>query len=220
MRIAYLDPGWWCLRFVILAQSLLSASIMFASDMRASCEVAKESILGRTSVGLVQVSNVGSIRVRCSVPQRPFPTKPGEARNGLRADTTTYEISANGTKVLVPSEVNVEGGGFGAEPEPEWVDFYVSISLESDQIDAEVSRYLAKLEESMPPEQKKQFEVLNGKKAREKLRVLIRQHRIGHFQIECRVLDGTRVIGVGFVELEVLFKGHFSDVALPAFPPA
>jgi serine/threonine protein kinase len=31
--------------------------------------------------------------------------------------------------------------------------------------------------------------------------------------------DGDRVIGVGFVELEVLFKGRFSEVGLPASPP-
>jgi hypothetical protein len=37
--------------FLILAQILLSASVTFASDIRPSCELAKESILSRSSKG-------------------------------------------------------------------------------------------------------------------------------------------------------------------------
>jgi hypothetical protein len=51
-------------------------------------------------------------------------------------------------------------------------------------------------------------------RALENLPELINQHRVGHFQLECRLLDGDRVMGVGIVELEVLFKGRFSDVGL------
>lgn len=207
------------MRYIVLTQILLSASVAFASDVRPSCELAKESILGRTSSGLLQVSNLGDIRITCRVPQRPFPTKPGEFRNGLRAETTAYEISANGTKKLVPSEINVTGGGFGPDPEPEWVDFYVNIPLDSEQLDAEVRRCLANLERSMTPEQKGRTEGVR-KKSPENLRLLVHQHRIGHFQVECRVLDGTRVMGVDVVELEVLFKGKACDLGFPASPPA
>jgi hypothetical protein len=35
----------------------------------------------------------------------------------------------------------------------------------------------------------------------------------------CHVLDGDRMIGVGVIEIEVLFKGRFSDVGLPGAPP-
>ena len=41
----------------------------------------------------------------------------------------------------------------------------------------------------------------------------------GHFELDCRVLDGSRVMGADSVELEVLFKGRFSDVGLPGSPP-
>jgi hypothetical protein len=44
--------------------------------------------------------------------------------------------------------------------------------------------------------------------------------RVGHFQVECHILDGDRVMGVGVVEFEVLFKGRFSDVGLPGATPA
>ena len=56
-------------------------------------------------------------------------------------------------------------------------------------------------------------------RALEGTRELVYQHRVGHFQVECRILDGHRVMGIGVVELEVLFKGRFSDVGLPASPP-
>lgn len=173
MRIERLCSGWRCMRHIFLAQILLVAPVLSASDLRPICELAKESILGRSSLGLAQVSNLGSIRIKCRVPPRPFPTKPGDFRNGLQVETTAYKISANGIKTLVPSEVSLIGGGFGPDPEPEWVDFYVKIPLEADQLDTEVSLYLAKLDQSMTPEQRDQFKELFQKKARESSAVRI-----------------------------------------------
>jgi len=210
------------LRFMMLSPILLLASVAFATDALPSCELAKESIVSRSSSGLAQVSNLGGIRITCRIPARPFPTKPGETRNGLRAATTAYEITANGTKMLIPSEVHVFGGGgdgFGSKPEPEWVEFDVLIPLDSKELDAEARRYLTKFEESMTPEQKAQFTRLPQNKALENIRHLVYQNRVGHFQLDCRVLDGSRVMGADSVELEVLFKGRFSDVGLPGSAP-
>jgi hypothetical protein len=219
MQIEHVHSGWWRWRYMIIEQVLLYAAVMYGSDTRAVCDLDKASILSRSPQGLVQVSNLGSIQIRCRVPQRPFPTKPGEGRYGLRAETTAYEVLANRTKKLVPSGVDVVGGGFGPEPEPEWVDFYVKIPLESRELDSEANRYLAKLEQSLTPEQKQQFAwVAHKDEAREKFRRLVNQHRVGHFQVECRVLDGARVIGIGAIEFEILFKGRFSDM-LPGSPP-
>jgi hypothetical protein len=201
---------------------LLFASVTFASDIRPSCELAKESILSRSSSGLAQVSNVGDIRIICRIPARAFPTKPGETRNGLRAATTAYEITANGTKKLVPSEVHVVGGGgegFESNPGTEWVDFYVHIRLDSEELDAEARRYLAKVEQSMTPEQKSQLKKDDWERRLERLREFVYQHRVGHFQLNCQVLDESRVMGSDVVELEVLFKGRFSDIGLPGSPP-
>ena len=199
-----------------MAQLLLLSSAAFGGDKPAACELASKNIVSRSSSGLAQVSNLGDIQITCRVPVRPFPTKPGESRNGLRAATTAYKISPDGHKKSVPSEVHQSGGGFGPDPEPEWVDFYVHIPLEPAERDAEVRRYLAKLEESMPlgsmTEEAQQ-------RALERGREFVYQHRVGHFRVKCRILDGDRVIGVGVVELEVLFKGRFSDFGLPAQPP-
>ena len=203
-----------------MAQLLLLSSVALGSDKPVLCELASNSIVSRSSSGLAQVSNLGDIQITCRVPARPFPTEPGESRNGLRAATTAYKISPDGSKRLVPSEVHQTGGGgggFGPDPEPEWVDFYVDIPLESAERDAEARRYLAKLEKSMPLEQ------ITGdacQRALERAREVVNQHRAGHFQVECRILDDDRVMGVSVVELEVLFKGRFSDVGLLASPPA
>jgi hypothetical protein len=173
--------------------------------------------VSRSSSGLAQISNLGDIDITCHAPAaRPFPTKPGESREGLKAATTVYSISPDGSKKLVPSEVHEHGGGgggFGPDPQPEWVDFYVHIPLDSAERDAEARRYLAKMEKliTMTEEERQ--------RALERIREFVYQHRVGHFQVVCRILDGDRVMAVGIVELEVLFKGRFSDIGLPASPP-
>ena len=212
------------MRFIILSPILLFASVAFATDTLPSCELAKESIVGRSSPGLAQVSNVGGIRITCRVSARPFPTTPGgEPRYGLKVATSAYEISADGRKKLVPSKVQIValgGDGFGPEPAPEWVEFDVLIPLDSKELDAEARRYLAKVEESMNPEQKNQIPKDAWERGLERLRQLVYQNRVGHFQLECRVLDGSRVMGTNSVEFEVLFKGRFSDIGLPGWSPA
>jgi hypothetical protein len=204
---------------MLLAQLLLLSSVAFGGDKPALCELASKSIVSRSPSGLAQVSNLGDIQITCRVPARPFPTKPGESHNGLSAATTAYKISPDGSKKSVPSEVHQSGGGgggFGSNPEPESVTFYVQIPLEAAERDAEARRYLAKLEKSIAPEQ-----ITEGahQQALDRTREFVYQDRVGHFQVECRILDGDRLIGVGVVDLEVLFKGRFSDVGLPASPP-
>jgi hypothetical protein len=205
---------------MLLVQILFLSCVAFGGDKPATCELAAKSIVSRSSSGLAQVSNLGNIQITCRVRARQFPTKPGESRNGLRAAATVYNISPEGGKKLVPSEVHQFGGGggrFGPDPEPEWVDFYVHIPLEPAARDAEARKYLAKVEKSMAPEQ-----ITEGGHQRglERVRELVYQHRVGHFHVECRILDGGRLMGVGGVEFEVLFKGRFSDVGLPGAPPA
>jgi hypothetical protein len=201
---------------MLTAQVLLLSSVAFGGDKPASCELAGKSIVSRSSSGLAQVSNLGDIEIICRVPARPFPIKPGESRNGLRAATTAYKISPDGSKKSIPSEVHESGGGFGPDPEGEWVDFYVHIPLDSAERDAEARRYLAKIEKSMAPEQ---ITEEAHQRELERTRELVHQHRVGHFQVECRILDGDRVMGVGTVELEVVFKGRFSEAGPPASPP-
>lgn len=202
------------MRYLLLVQILLLSSVAFGGDQPAVCELANESIVSQSSSGLAQVSNVGGIQIICHIPARPFPTKPGESRNGLRAATTVYEISADGSKKEVSSEVHMLGVRRFAAGQ-EFAEFYVHIPLEPAERDAEARRYIAKLEQLM----QEQIPEEAHRRAIETLQQLIYQLRVGRFHIECHVLDGERVMGTGTVQLEVLFKGRFSDVGLPAAPP-
>jgi len=207
------------LRYMLLAQVLFLSCVAFGGDRPATCELASKSIVSRSSSGLAQVSNLGDIQITCRVRARQFPTKPGASRNGLKAAIAAYKVSPDRRR-LVPSEVHQfggGGGGFGPDPEPEWVDFYVHIPLDRAERDAEARRYLPKVEKSTAPEQ---ITEEAHQRRLERVRELVYQHRVGHFQVECHILDGDRVMGVGVVEFEVLFKGRFSDVGLPGATPA
>jgi hypothetical protein len=198
---------------MLVTYLLLLSSMAFAGDQPASCELAGKSMVSRSSSGLAQVSNLGDIQITCSA--RPRPYSWGESRSPLKIATVAYQVLPDGSKKLVPSETNQTGGSYATEVES--VYFHFHIPLEPAERDAEANRIVALIEKTMPSEQvTEEFH----QRVLERSRKLVGEHRIGHFQVECRILDGDRVMGVAFVELEVLFKGHFSDIGLPGFSPA
>ena len=199
------------LKCVLLAQMSLLSCIAFGSDKPAFCELDKKSIVSRSSAGGAQVSNLGDIQITCHVPARPFPTKPGESRNALKVTTKVYEVSQDGTKKLVPSDALVTGGGFTRDEE--FSLFHLQIPLDPAERKAEAERFYAGMEHAEP--QLRQRSEESWQQAIERLQELVYQHRVGRFLVECRVLDEERVLGIGAVQLEVLFKGRFSDVGLP-----
>ena len=203
------------MRYLLITQLMLLSSVAFAGDKPVSCELVGKSVVSRSSSGLAQVSNLGLIQIECHVPARPFPPKAGEARYVLRAATVAYETFADGSKKPVPSEVNQTGAG--SDTETESVYFNAHIPLEPAERDDEAHRFLAKIEKSMTPEQ---ITEEGHQQMLRRAREFVDPHRVGHFQLECRILDGDRVMGVGVIELEVLFKGRFSDAGLPGSSPA
>lgn len=206
------------MKCVLAAQLLLLSSVAFGGDKSATCELASKSIVSRSSSGIAQVGNLGDIQIRCYIAARPFPTKPGDVQYMPKVATVTYEVSIDGRKQAVPSEVQQSGGGH--KPGQEWVDFFIHIPLDPAERDAEASRYLAKMQLAMP---ELMAPLLNTEAARQRaiqrIGDLVYQHRVGHFYVGCRVSDGDRLMGVGLVELEVLFEGRFSDLGLPGSPP-
>ncbi len=189
-------------------------------DKPAVCALAEKSIVSRSAAGIAQVSNLGDIEIRCSVPTRPFPSKPGESRSALRATTATYEVSTDGREELAPSEVHQTGGGFDAQRE--WVLFYLHIQLDPAEADGEARRLLEKLNEAAKQTPGSPGSVATEealKQAAERHRDLVYQHRLGRFRVQCRLSAEDKVTGVGQVELEVLYKGRFSDAGLPGAPP-
>ena len=203
---------------MLAAQLLILSSLQaFGGDQPASCELASGSIVSHSASGLAQVSNVGDIQIQCRVPARLYSSRPDGGLEMLKVVTVTSEVSTDGGKKPVPSEVNATGGRSDGESETEWVLFHFHLPLEPAERDAEADRFLAKIEKSLPPGQ---FTEEDHQRAQKRARDLVYQHRVGHFRVECHILDGDREIGVGVVELEVLFKGRFSDLGLPGFSPA
>ncbi len=203
-------------KYLLLAQVIL-ASVAFAADKPALCEFAKASIVSVSPSGLAQVSNLGSIEITCRVSGRPFPNKPSENRPALKVGTTAVELFPDGSKKLVPSEAHEFGGWSDYVMQVEWVTFNVQIPLESAERDEEARRLFAKLDEARPLQLSDEARQQALKDIAENM---IAQHRVGHFQLGCRVTDGERVVGVGSVEMEILFKGRISDVAFTESPPA
>lgn len=127
---------------------------------------------------------------------------------------TVYTISTDGDKSSVPSDVNVSGGGFSDGTE--WVDFYLQILLDPVERDEEIRRLLANLKRSSADDKQVQTRIQSLMAHPQALASIVSQSRSGIFQVECRVLDENRVMGIGRIGLEVLFKGRFSDVASDA----
>jgi hypothetical protein len=196
------------MRYAVL-QLLLLSSLGFADHAPASCQISDKSVLSNSASGIAQVSNLEQIQIRCDVAARGPLTKPGEVRYGLKAEAAVYKISADGTRNSVPSDVNVSGGG--SRGTTDWVDFYIHIPLDPADRDAEILRYLAILDRGVAGNQLLQKQIRQWQKNPQALAAIISQNRLGRFEVDCRVLDGDLVIGVGRVGLEVLFKGHFSD---------
>ena len=207
----------WVLGVLSFGMTPLAA---YSADMPAICTLDDKSIVSRSPAGLPQVSNLGDIEVRCSVPARPLPSKPGESREAVQVATVASMLSPDARPEPVASEVHPTGGGF--DQEREWVLFYVHIPLEPAEADAEARRLLAKLSEAM--------RALPGapglgneeaqKQALARARDLVYQHRVGHFRVQCRLSADGRPLGAADVEFEVLYKGRFSDAGLPGAPPA
>jgi hypothetical protein len=40
---------------------------------------------------------------------------------------------------------------------------------------------------------------------------MVRQHRVGRYRVEFRILDESRLVNVATMDLEVIFKGTFFD---------
>jgi len=198
------------MRYMMLAPILLLTSVAFANDQIASCEIKKSTIVSLSPAGLPQVSNLRFIEVVCSVPARPFPNKPGEFQNGLGGSNNRLRDRPKWRPEEVPSEAKASGNG--GDFKREWVSFCVYLPLDPAEREIEARRYIANLKRLAEPSRPDfPWQQLESPEAIRSLSELVSQHRVGHFQVECSILDGDRVIGVSVIEFEVLFKGRFSD---------
>ena len=109
-------------------------------------------------------------------------------------------------------EVHVAGGG--SDSVRDWTTFLIHIPLKPAECDAEARRYLNRLRVELNKDKpaSELLDALAQPQMQQKLSESVYQHRLGRYQVICNVLDGDRVIGVGTVELEVVYKGRFSDM--------
>jgi hypothetical protein len=182
----------------LLLIAALASSSQPAPAAAARCEVAPARIVSRSPRGIPQVSNLDLLLLRASVPSRPYPAS-GEGLYALQAEATVYSVSPKGEKSIVSSSVKMSGGG--DDEKSDWTEFWLDIPIDATERAAETLRYLTDIGVG-PGLQEKGAQAFAG---------IFRQHRVGTFQVECRVLDQGRLLGVGRADLEVLFKGNFFD---------
>ncbi len=203
----------YLLSALLLAPLLMPVDAFAAAD-GAVCLLEPSSIVSRSPSGIDQVSNVGDIQVRCSVPARPVSLKPGESLMALGAKTASaFLLLPNGSMKEVPAEV--KGAGGGDDQTHAWVEFYLHLPLDDAQRDAEFRRALARLNREVAKDKSRPHEKLTEKPfAQEEVLAaeLVFQHRVGRFHVECHLTQGDRSLGTAEVNFEVLFKGRFSDM--------
>ena len=214
MRLRYL------LAALLLAPLLVPLNALAAADGTV-CLLEPSSIVSRSPAGIAQVSNVGDIRVRCSVPSRPVTLKPGEGLMAFGAKTAeAFLLLPNGRTHEVAAEI--KGSGGGNDQTRAWADFYLHLPLEPAQRDAEARRALARLESEIAKDKSHSQKKLTDEEMQRGvtgMAELVFQHRVGHFRVVCNLAQGDRSLGTGELEFEVLDKGRFSDMwPFPATP--
>jgi hypothetical protein len=116
----------------------------------------------------------------------------------------------------VPSTLNLSGNG--GDSKSEHVNFYVEIPIDASEKDAEIREWMsdvARSAASSTDEKERDRAPLFQKLSPQVFASVIRQHRVGRFQVDCSVLDEGKVIAVGHADLEVVFRGRAVDQ--PAF---
>lgn len=165
------------------------------------------------------MSNLGLIELQARVPRRSMPNS--GIQQGLRASVTVQFVAPGGMRRIVPSIAKSFGGG--GRLDQEWVSFVLEIPIDTPARDAAIRQYYTEMAAAAAASADEKDRALaaalqalaKSRGSMEALSWVFRQHRVGHFHVQCRVLDGDRVVGVGAVELEILNKGRFFDQ--PAF---
>ena len=193
---------------IALAGVALLQSVPYRGE--AACGVEPSSIVSRSPDGLAQVSNLALLTMRVSAPPRRVPAS--GTLQGLRAEATVHQIGADGTRTIVPSSVNATGSG--ADTRAEYVAFFLDIPIDTAERDAAIKDYVAEVARaaaaSTNERERASVAALQASGA-SAFAALFRQHRVGRFLVDCRVIDDGRQVASGPAEFEVLFKGRFFD---------
>jgi hypothetical protein len=178
--------------------ALAGVALLQAAPERgaSSCAVAPNSIVSRSPSGLAQVGNLELIFMDAHIsPPRRMPAS--KVLQGLKAEATVYQIAPDGARTIVASSVHPTGGGGDAQSER--VTFTLDVPIDTAERDAAIKAYIAGIggaAAAVPPST---------------FVPLFRQHRVGRYRVDCRLLDEGRQLAASSAEFEVLFKGRFFD---------
>ena len=197
-------------RYLLAAQLLVPLLIpinAFAATDGDVCLLEPSSIVSRSPSGINQVSNVGDIRVHCSVPARPVSLKPGEGLMPFSAKTANaFLLLPNGSVKEVSADVIGIGSGHDQTTRA-WAEFYLHLPLDPAQREAEARRALARLESELAEEKSHSQKTLTDEERQRgvsKFAERVFQHRVGRFRVKCNLTQGDRSLGMGEVDFEVL----------------
>jgi hypothetical protein len=192
---------------------LLQADLVQAAPERAasSCGVAPNSVASRSPSGLAQVGNLELIFIDAHIsPPRRWPAS--KVLQGLKAEATVYQIAPDGTRAIVPSSVNNTGGG--GDTQSERVTFILDVPIDTAERDTAIKDYVSEITRaagaSLNERERAMIATLQAGGSSPFL-ALFRQHRVGRYRVDCRVLDEGRQVAASSAEFEVLFKGRFFD---------
>ncbi|MBV9608545.1 MAG: hypothetical protein JO187_03215 [Acidobacteria bacterium] len=93
--------------------------------------------------------------------------------------------------------------------------WYLNIPIDPAEAISEFRAWVAKLDRARPPSpedrQRVEENIRDLEAHPDELAEAVLQMRPGHFEVECRIMDGDQLWAVGSVELEILFKGRAFD---------
>jgi hypothetical protein len=112
----------------------------------------------------------------------------------------------------VPSKVNTTGGG--GDTQSEYVSFVLDVPIDAAERDAAIKDYVSEITRaagaSLNERERAMMATLQAGGS-SPFAALFRQHRVGRYRVDCRLLDEGRQVAASSAEFEVLFKGRYFD---------
>jgi hypothetical protein len=192
--------------FALLATARIGQAAA-AQPPLVSCHVQPQSILAQSPDGIPQVSNLALLDLEClRSARRPMPAS--GVQRGILLDVKVYALAADGTRMLVPSSINQHGAGADVASESIYFSLDIPIGEAEKTAIAEAAiETFRKKPLTVPQELVPLLQIMSPPL----LVPMIRQWRVGRFEVDVQLLDEGRALESTSFELEVISKGNFFD---------
>jgi hypothetical protein len=192
--------------FALLATALIGQAAA-AQPPLVSCHVQPQSIIAQSPAGIPQVSNLALLDLEClRSARRPMPAS--GMQRGISLDVKVYALAADGTRTLVPSSINQHGAGSDVASESIYFSLDIPIGEAEKTALAEAAiEAFKKKPLTVPQELVPLLQIMSPPL----LVPMIRQWRVGRFEVDVQLLDDGKKLESTSFELEVISKGNFFD---------